>query len=171
MNMNRYSVHYSYLWLVVIGQIICSLFSLLIDCDWSDTLFTIVTYDWLWLVRYSVHVTCDWLWLVRYSVHYSQLWLFVIGQIFCSLFLLVIGWDWSDILFTILTCDWLWLVRYSVHEEEIGRLAKDVGFTHVSLSSETMSMSRIVQRGFTGLPFKCFYVIQWIYMYIFTHWI
>ena len=36
------------------------------------------------------------------------------------------------------------------HEQQIGALAREVGFTHVSLSHETMPMVRIVPRGFTG---------------------
>ena len=40
--------------------------------------------------------------------------------------------------------------RYSGHEESVSRIAKEMGFTHVSLSSHTMPMVRIVPRGFTG---------------------
>ncbi len=36
------------------------------------------------------------------------------------------------------------------HEDTIGRLAKEMGFTHVSLSSSVMPMVRIVPRGYTG---------------------
>ena len=39
---------------------------------------------------------------------------------------------------------------YPGHEEEVGRLAQEIGFTHVSLSSHVMPMVRIVPRGFTG---------------------
>jgi len=40
--------------------------------------------------------------------------------------------------------------RYPQHEEEVGELAREIGFTHVSLSSAIMPMARIVPRGFTG---------------------
>jgi len=40
--------------------------------------------------------------------------------------------------------------RYPQHEEEVGELAREMGFTHVSLSSAIMPMARIVPRGFTG---------------------
>jgi 5-oxoprolinase (ATP-hydrolysing) len=36
------------------------------------------------------------------------------------------------------------------HEEQIGRLAESMGFTHVSLSSAVMPMARIVPRGYTA---------------------
>ncbi|KAL6044826.1 OPLA oxoprolinase [Balamuthia mandrillaris] len=36
------------------------------------------------------------------------------------------------------------------HEQEVGALAKDIGFTQVSLSSEVMAMFRIVPRGLTA---------------------
>ena len=36
------------------------------------------------------------------------------------------------------------------HEVAIGQLAKEMGFTHVSLSSQVMPMVRIVPRGYTG---------------------
>ena len=36
------------------------------------------------------------------------------------------------------------------HEIKVGKLAKELGFEHVSLSHETMPMVRIVPRGFTG---------------------
>ena len=36
------------------------------------------------------------------------------------------------------------------HEEEVGTLAREMGFTHVSLSSHVMPMVRIVPRGYTG---------------------
>lgn len=39
---------------------------------------------------------------------------------------------------------------YPCHEQEVEQLAKKLGFTHVSLSSSTMPMSRIVPRGFTA---------------------
>ena len=35
------------------------------------------------------------------------------------------------------------------HEREVGRIAREVGFTHVSLSSAVMRMAKIVPRGFT----------------------
>ena len=36
------------------------------------------------------------------------------------------------------------------HEKAVGSLAKEIGFTHVSLSSHVMPMVRIVPRGYTG---------------------
>lgn len=39
---------------------------------------------------------------------------------------------------------------FNDHEKEVGQLAKEMGFTHVSLSSEVMPMVRIVPRGYTG---------------------
>jgi len=60
--------------------------------------------------------------------------------------------------------------RYPAHEEEIGRLAVEMGFTHVSLSSSTMPMIKIVPRGFTGqryirnvfhLLLMFFHVLKW----------
>ena len=39
---------------------------------------------------------------------------------------------------------------YKEHEEIVGQLARDMGFTHVSLSSQVMPMIRAVPRGFTG---------------------
>ena len=36
------------------------------------------------------------------------------------------------------------------HESEVGEVARRLGFTHVSLSSEVMPMVRIVPRGFTA---------------------
>jgi len=40
--------------------------------------------------------------------------------------------------------------RCPQHEEEVGELAREIGFTHLSLSSAIMPMARIVPRGFTG---------------------
>ncbi len=40
--------------------------------------------------------------------------------------------------------------RYTAHEEVVKKVAMEMGFTHVSLSSAVMPMVRIVQRGFTG---------------------
>jgi len=40
--------------------------------------------------------------------------------------------------------------RYPQHEDEVGELAREMGFTHVSLSSAIMPMARILPRGFTG---------------------
>ena len=40
--------------------------------------------------------------------------------------------------------------RYSSHEEAIGELAREMGFSHVSLSSQVMPMVRMVPRGYTG---------------------
>ena len=50
---------------------------------------------------------------------------------------------------------------FSDHEEEVGRLAKEIGFTQVSLSSEIMPMVRIVPRGYTG---KCSYSTITLFM-------
>ncbi|CAM9536473.1 unnamed protein product [Pylaiella littoralis] len=38
---------------------------------------------------------------------------------------------------------------FAEHEQRVGRLAEEMGFTHVSLSSEVMSMVKVVPRGFT----------------------
>ncbi len=38
---------------------------------------------------------------------------------------------------------------FAEHEQRVGKLAEDMGFTHVSLSSEVMSMVKAVPRGFT----------------------
>ena len=40
--------------------------------------------------------------------------------------------------------------RYNKHEQIVGKIAKEVGFTHVSLSSEVMPMVKVVPRGFTA---------------------
>lgn len=40
--------------------------------------------------------------------------------------------------------------RWAQHEQQVGALARDLGFTHVSLSSEAMPMVRIVPRGHTA---------------------
>ena len=40
--------------------------------------------------------------------------------------------------------------RYDVHERQVGEIARQLGFTQVSLSSEVMPMVRIVPRGYTG---------------------
>ncbi|XP_029442000.1 5-oxoprolinase [Rhinatrema bivittatum] len=39
---------------------------------------------------------------------------------------------------------------WSAHEQQIGKLAQELGFSHVSLSSEVMPMVRIVPRGYTA---------------------
>ncbi|KAI0219976.1 5-oxoprolinase [Lamellibrachia satsuma] len=39
---------------------------------------------------------------------------------------------------------------YPRHEEEVGELALELGFTHVSLSSKAMPMVKVVPRGFTA---------------------
>lgn len=39
---------------------------------------------------------------------------------------------------------------YVEHELTVGRIAKEVGFEHVSLSHEVMPMVKIVPRGFTA---------------------
>lgn len=38
---------------------------------------------------------------------------------------------------------------FAEHERRVGQLADEMGFTHVSLSSEVMSMVKAVPRGFT----------------------
>lgn len=40
--------------------------------------------------------------------------------------------------------------RWAQHEQQVGTLAKELGFTHVSLSSEVTPMVRIVPRGHTA---------------------
>ena len=40
---------------------------------------------------------------------------------------------------------------YPNHEQEVALVAKEMGFKQVSLSSDVMSMVRIVPRGFTGM--------------------
>ena len=40
--------------------------------------------------------------------------------------------------------------RYAAHEQAVGKLALEIGFEHVSLSSEVMPMIRAVPRGFTA---------------------
>ena len=45
---------------------------------------------------------------------------------------------------------------YSEHEEAISELAKEMGFLHVSKSSQIMPMIRMVPRGFTGM-YVCVY--------------
>lgn len=41
--------------------------------------------------------------------------------------------------------------RYAEHEVRIGELAKQIGFSQISLSHQVMPMTRIVPRGFTAL--------------------
>lgn len=40
--------------------------------------------------------------------------------------------------------------RWAQHEQQVGALARELGFSHVSLSSEAMPMVRIVPRGHTA---------------------
>ena len=40
--------------------------------------------------------------------------------------------------------------RWDGHEREVGRIAKEVGFENVVLSSQTISMPKMLQRGSTG---------------------
>lgn len=40
--------------------------------------------------------------------------------------------------------------RYDVHEKEVGKIALEMGFEQVSLSSTIMPMVRAVPRGYTG---------------------
>lgn len=42
------------------------------------------------------------------------------------------------------------IYSYVEHELTVGRIAKEVGFEHVSLSHEVMPMVKIVPRGFTA---------------------
>lgn len=53
------------------------------------------------------------------------------------------------VLYTIFVCVYL-CYRYVDHEIIVGRIAKDVGFEHVSLSHEVMPMVKIVPRGYTA---------------------
>jgi 5-oxoprolinase (ATP-hydrolysing) len=39
---------------------------------------------------------------------------------------------------------------YQEHEAIVGRIAQEIGFTHVSRSSDVMQMARIVPRGYTA---------------------
>ncbi len=51
------------------------------------------------------------------------------------------------------------LCRYPQHEEEVGEMARKVGFSQVSISSQVMPMVRIVPRGYTGELHKlCMYM-------------
>lgn len=43
----------------------------------------------------------------------------------------------------------LMCLRWSAHEKAVGSLARKLGFTQVSLSSEVMPMIRAVPRGYT----------------------
>ena len=45
----------------------------------------------------------------------------------------------------------MYTCRYPDHELSIGKIAKEMGFNNVSLSSLVMPMVRIVPRGFTGI--------------------
>ena len=56
-----------------------------------------------------------------------------------------------------------WLYRYPDHEHSVGKIAKEMGFNHVSLSSLVMPMVRIVPRGFTG---TCMYMYCMLYLMI-----
>lgn len=42
------------------------------------------------------------------------------------------------------------MYSYPDHEQSVGKIAKEMGFDHVSLSSHVMPMVRAVPRGFTG---------------------
>lgn len=44
----------------------------------------------------------------------------------------------------------LYIFRYAEHELTVGRIAKEIGFEHVSLSHEVMPMVKIVPRGYTA---------------------
>ena len=52
------------------------------------------------------------------------------------------GWGWVSVA--------LGPPRWAQHEQQVGALARELGFTHVSLSSEAMPMVRIVPRGHTA---------------------
>ena len=52
--------------------------------------------------------------------------------------------------------------RYTKHEEAIKDIAREMGFSHVSLSSAVMPMVRIVQRGYTGRHWR---TLPNIYLY------
>ena len=39
---------------------------------------------------------------------------------------------------------------YQGHEKVVERIAKDIGFMHISLSASVMPMAKIVPRGFTA---------------------
>lgn len=54
----------------------------------------------------------------------------------------------------------VYVYRFCSHEQEIGDLAKGMGFSNVSLSSQIMPMIRIVPRGYTGMGT----LLQCIYM-------
>jgi len=45
---------------------------------------------------------------------------------------------------------YVFIFRYVEHELTVGRIAKEVGFGHVSLSHEVMPMVKIVPRGYTA---------------------
>jgi 5-oxoprolinase (ATP-hydrolysing) len=53
-------------------------------------------------------------------------------------------------LLNLLVCCFCAVARYPEHEEAVGRVAKGLGFEHVSLSHQVMPMVRIVPRGFTA---------------------
>lgn len=44
----------------------------------------------------------------------------------------------------------IYIDRFTDHEHEVGRIAMEMGFTHVSMSSDVMPMIRVVPRGYTG---------------------
>lgn len=44
----------------------------------------------------------------------------------------------------------VFIFSYAEHELTVGRIAKEVGFGHVSLSHEVMPMVKIVPRGYTA---------------------
>ena len=46
-------------------------------------------------------------------------------------------------------------LSYCTHEEEIGKMAEELGFTHVSLSSKVMPMVKMISRGYTGILCCC----------------
>ena len=48
--------------------------------------------------------------------------------------------------------------RYTKHEEAIEVIAREMGFSHVSLSSAVMPMVRIVQRGYTGRHLRILHI-------------
>ena len=70
--------------------------------------------------------------------NFEQFCLTVNNHLFCS-----------GYLFYYLCISVVW--SYAEHEKEVGRVAQEMGFQQVSLSSEVMSMVRVVPRGYTGI--------------------
>ena len=49
------------------------------------------------------------------------------------------------------------IYRFCSHEQDIGSLAKEMGFSYISLSSRVMPMIRMVPRGYTGMYINIHY--------------